>query len=219
MTTTLSKIMAVFVTISCVAFMAVIMANVAAGGPNWTARARELKDVAFDRAGPEAPWTAKKRTDGTDLGGGPILPAAIVKVQKTLTDAERARQAELDQKITRVKGQLTESKTMIDLDLDAIKRRQAELDTQYTALQADMAKVSQDYTTEAKKQTEDLAILKLRAQEFILIKNQLEELRAQREVATEEQARLKALLYQARANLERAKTRRQLLESDGATVE
>lgn len=219
MTTTLSKILAVFVTISCVAFMAVIMANVAAGGPNWMARAKELNEVDFARASPEAPWTAKNRIDGTDLGGGPILPAALATVQKKLTDAERVKQTDLDQKITQVKARLTESKALIDVDLDAIKRRQAELDTQYADLQAQMAQVSQDYTTEAKKQTEDLAVLKLRAQEFIQVKNQLEELRAQREVATEEQARLKALLYQARANLERAKTRRQLLESDGATVE
>ena len=42
MTTMISKSLAVFVTIASVAFMAVIIANVSAGGPNWTAKSKEL---------------------------------------------------------------------------------------------------------------------------------------------------------------------------------
>ncbi len=218
MTTFISKILAVFVTIASVAFMAVVIANVSAGGPNWQARSKELSDVAFERANPQAPWTAKSRIDGSDLGGGPILPAAIVSAQKKLIDAERTKHTTLDQEIARRKSTIAEAKALIDADLDAMKRREADLDKQFADLLEQMNQVSQNFTMEAKKQTEDLAVLKLRAQEYVLIKNQLEELRAQREVATEELARLKALVYQAKANLERVQTRRELLKQDGATI-
>lgn len=218
MTTLISKILAVFVTIASVAFMAVVMANVSAGGPNWTAKSKELDEVSFERANPQAPWTAKRRTDNSDMGSGPILPAAIVSVQKKLLDEERTKQADLDAKIAQRKSAITESRALIDADLDAMKRREADLDKQFADLLEQMNQLSQNFTMESKKQTEDLAILKLRSQEYILIKNQLEELKAQREVATEELARLKALVYQAKANLERAQTRRELLKSDGAPI-
>lgn len=218
MTTLISKILAVFVTIASVAFMAVVMANVSAGGPNWTAKSKELDEVSFERANPQAPWTAKRRTDNSDMGSGPILPAAIVSVQKKLLDEERTKQADLDAKIAQRKSAITESRALIDADLDAMKRREADLDKQFADLLEQMNQLSQNFTMESKKQTEDLAILKLRSQEYILIKNQLEELKAQREVATEELARLKALVYQAKANLERAQTRQELLKSDGAPI-
>ena len=218
MTTLISKILAVFVTIASVAFMAVVMANVSAGGPNWTAKSKELAEVSFERANPQAPWTAKRRTDNSDMGSGSILPAAIVSVQKKLLDEERTKQADLDAKIAQRKSAITESRALIDADLDAMKRREADLDKQFADLLEQMNQLSQNFTMESKKQTEDLAILKLRSQEYILIKNQLEELKAQREVATEELARLKALVYQAKANLERAQTRQELLKSDGAPI-
>ena len=78
--------------------------------------------------------------------------------------------------------------------------------------------MSQDYTQEAKKQIEDLDVLKLRADEYVRVKNQLDELRAQREVASDDLDRLQALLYQAKANLGRAKMRQRLLGEDGADV-
>ncbi len=218
MTTLISKILAVFVTIASVAFMAIIMANVSAGGPNWVQKSKELSEVSFERANPQAPWTAKKRTDGSDMGGGPILPAAIVSAQKKLLETERAQQTVLDTEIARNKSRIAEAKVLIDVDLDAMKRREADLDKQFAELMEQMNQLSQNFTMESKKQTDDLAVLKLRAQEYILIKNQLEELKAQREVATEELGRLKALVYQAKANLERAQTRRALLIDDGATV-
>ena len=219
MTTMISKILAVFVTIASVAFMAVIIANVSAGGPNWTAKSKELSEVAFERANPQAPWTAKKRSDGSDMGGGPILPAAIVSAQKKLIETERTEQTALDQKIAQRTSALSEAKALIDVDLDAMKRREADLDKQFADLLEQMNQLSQNYTMESKKQTDDLAVLKLRAQEFILIKNQLEELKAQREVATEELARLKALVYQAKANLERAQSRLETLIKDGVKTE
>lgn len=219
MTTLMSKVLAVFVTIASVAFMAVVMANVSAGGPNWPAKAKELDELAFERANPQAPWTVKRRTDGADMGGGPILPAAIVAAQKKLIDGERTQHTDLDQKISILKSKITEAKALIEVDLAAMQRRQADLEKQFVELMAQMSKVSQDFTAEAKKQTEDLATLKLRSQEYIQVKNQLEELKAQREATTEELARLKALVYQANANLERATKRRQLLVDEGVAIE
>lgn len=214
MTTLISKILTLFVTVASVGFMAVAIASSRAGGPNWVARSQEIPEVAFDRANPQAPWTAKKRTDGSDLGGGAILPDAIVKAQKRLIEAERTVQTSLDQQINARKLEIAEAKALIAVDLDAMQRRQADLDAQFLTVEKQLEQISQDYTQEAKKQIDDLDLLKLRAEEYIRVKNQLEELKAQREVATDELDRLQALLYQARANLDRVQTRQKLLGSE-----
>lgn len=218
MTTLISKILTVFVTASSVVFMAVVIANVKAGGPNWVLKSKEIPEVVFERANPEAPWTAKKRSDGSDMGGGAILPDAIVKAQKKLIEVERTAQTDLDTKINQRKAAIVEAKAQIAADLDAMQRRQTDLNAQYDAVKKQMDQISQDYVAEAKKQIDDLDVMKLRAEEYVRVKNQLEELRTQREVATDELSRLQALLYQAKANLERAKTRKTLLVKDGAEV-
>lgn len=219
MTTLISKILTIFVTIASVAFMAVVMSNVSAGGPNWLAKSKELSEVTFDRANPQAPWTVKRRADNSDMGGGPILPAAIVSVQKKLLDEQRTQQADLDQKISLRRNIIAEATALIEVDLDAMLRREADLDKQYADMLEQLNQLSQNFTMEAKKQSEDLAVLKLRSQEYIRIKNQLEELKAQREVTTEELSRLRALVYQAKANKERAQTRLDLLKDDGVPVD
>lgn len=212
MTTKISKILTIFVTIASVAFMAVIIGN--ANGPNWDVKAKELKEVAFDRASPGAPWTAKRRSDSFDLGGGPILPAAIVAAQRKLKQEEDTTLAALQAEITKRNSAITEAQAQITADIDAMKRRQADLDKQFTELQAQLAQVAQDYTQEAKREIDDLDILQLRKDEFVRLKNQLEELRAQRQAATDELDRLKALTYQATANLERVKERKKSLDRD-----
>lgn len=218
MSTKISKILTVFVTVASVAFMAVIIANVKAGGPNWKAKATELPEVAFEPTGPESPWTAKRRTDNADMGGGAILPEAIVKAQKKLIETERTAQTDLDAKIAAIKSKTVEATAQIVADLDALKRRQADLEAQYKAVRDELEKLSEDYTTEAKKQIDDLDLLKLRKEEYIRVKNQLEELRAQREVASDDLDRLRALLYQAQSNLDRVRKRQQTLAEDGAQV-
>src|SRR5262249_24875122 len=125
MTTTISKILTVFVTIASSAFLAVAIANF--GNPNWPLKAAELKEVAFDHANAQGPWTTKRRTDGADMGSGPILPGAIVAAQKKLIQEEQTAQTDLDQRINKQKGKIAEAKALIDVDLDAMKRRYADL--------------------------------------------------------------------------------------------
>lgn len=218
MTTTLSKIMTVFVTITCVGVMAGILANVMAGGPNWKAKAALIPEAVFDRANPEAPWTAKRKGGTEDLGGGPILPQAIVSVQKKLIQQEDDAQTKLDQDITFYKAKITEAKALIVADQDAIVRRQAQLKQQYDELQAKLDKLGQDFVTEATKQKSELVDTKMRREEYLAFKSQLDELRVQRQTAANELARLRDLLYQAQANLERANTRKKTLKAEGATV-
>ena len=216
--TWISKILTVFIMIASVGFMAVVMANVLAGGPNWRARANELTEVAFDQANPQAPWTSKRRTTQEDMGGGPILPAAIVTVQKKLIQQESDEDKNLDQKIQALKSLIETNKVLNQTDLEALKARETQLAALYTQREADWKKVSSDITAKTESLTKITSLTNVRNEESIRYKHQIEELVIEKQEIEEEVRRLKDLLFQARVNLERAKTRQTLLAQDGVKI-
>lgn len=218
MTTRISKILTVFITMASVGFMAVIMANVLAGGPNWKARADELNEVAFEQANPQAPWTAKRRTNQEDMGGGPIRPAAIVAVQKKLIQQEEEEAKKLDDKIQILKGLTDTNKVLNDTDAEAMKRRQAELAALYTQKETEWKKIASDITAKTEALTKITGLTNVRNRESIRYRHQIEELVIEKQQIEEEVRRLKDLLHQANANWERAKTRQSVLVEDGATI-
>ncbi|MDB5385010.1 MAG: hypothetical protein JWM11_656 [Planctomycetaceae bacterium] len=219
MTTRISKILTVFITMASVGFMAVIMANVLAGGPNWKARANELKEVAFEQANPQAPWTSKRRTNPTEeMGGGPILPQAIVTVQKKLIQEEDEEGKKLDAKILEVKA-LTANYTVLNQnDLEALKRRQAELAVLFDQKEAEWQKLATSITTKTDDLTKITSLTNVRNEESIRYRHQIEEMVIEKQQIEEEVRRLKDLLYQANANWERTKTRQSVLVEDGAKI-
>jgi predicted transcriptional regulator len=218
MTTRISKVLTVFVTMASVAFMAVVMANVMAGGPNWKARAAELKEVAFEQANPQAPWTSKRRTNSEDTGGGAILPAAIVAVQKKLIQQEEEEAKKLDDKILQVKS-LTETNSKLNQnDLEALKRREAELAALYLEKETAWKKLAGEITAKTEELTKITGLSNVRSEESIRYKHQIEELAIEKQQIEEEVRRLKDLVYQANANWERAKTRQSVLVEDGAKI-
>jgi len=218
MTTRISKFLAVFITLASVGFMAVIVANVVAGGPNWKARAAELDEIAFEQANPQAPWTSKRRTNQEDMGGGPILPAAIVAVQRKLIQQESDIDKDLDQKIQALKSLIETNKVLNQTDLEAMKQRQGQLAALFAQREAEWKKITSDITAKTESLTKITGLTNVRNEESIRYKHQIEELIVEKQLIEEEVRRLKDLLFQAKANLERVQTRQAVLVEDGATI-
>lgn len=218
MTTRISKILTVFITIASVGFMAVVMANVQAGGPNWKARSNELSEVAFEQSGPQSPWTIKRRTNQEDLGSGKILPEAIVTAQKKLIQAESDTEKTLDQRIAYYKELAATNSVLNQADIEAMQRRQAQLATLYSQKEVEWKKLTSEITAKTEALTKITGLTNVRNEESIRYKHQIEELVLEQQQIEEEVRRLKDLLYQANANRDRVKTRQSVLVEDGAKI-
>ena len=67
--TTLSKILALFITAASFAFLGFVMVSLIAG-PNWQGMAHEFDAYTFENSGGENPtWSAKRRDDQQPVGG------------------------------------------------------------------------------------------------------------------------------------------------------
>jgi hypothetical protein len=213
--TKFSKIMAVFVTFASIAFMGFAVASFQ-GGPNWAAERDKLTDFSFERPSKDSPWSVKSRVNDEQAGSGKTLPEAIVAAQKKKIADQQAALQKLDQDKARAAERLKQTKDLIELDkvalqkrADVLEKERRDLTDKIVAAQAKAVAITKD--AQAKYETG-----KLRRGEYLLMKNQFEELKAQRAAAEREVASLTDQLIQAQGVLERAKLRNELLRSDGA---
>lgn len=216
--TRISKILVIFVTASSAGFMAFAIVNVLAGGPNFRAYANRIPEVTFSQDNPQAPWQVKRKTNSEDMGNGRILPEAVINAHKKLAQQENDSSAAVDKNISALKARYDEAAKLIELDTKALTVRQTELDAEYKALLAELETTSQDYNRQTQAIQQKLDTAQLRREENLQLKSQLEELRAQRLASVNELARLRDLLFQAQANLQRAQRRQELLIADGVPV-
>lgn len=216
--TKLSKAMVVLITFCSVGFMAFALVNVLAGGPNYNRWADKYGAVVFEQANPEAPWTVKKRTSGEDMGSGPIKPAAIIAAQRKLQEQATAEQTQLETNLRNVQASTAAAKSSIDVDLKALTARGDQLSAQLKTLGEEIAQTYQSINEKTDGAQAKLDTTTLRRDEYIQLKNQLEDLVTQRMAVTYELARLRDLLYQAKLNLDRTRLRTELLKSDGVPV-
>jgi hypothetical protein len=218
--TTLGKSLVVFVLFASVAFMG--FAIVAAiGGPNYQTRAaEELPDFAFELTGPTGPWTVKTRSlKDENVGSGKILPEAMTLAQKKKLTELQNEKDEAEKFIPGLEVALKESRELILVDKQAMQATQDVLEQERLAVSAAITQTSAQVVAKSKEVSAQYGLAKLRRQEWILMNNQLQEIRAQKAAALKESRRLQDLLFLAKGNLERAQRRHQLLQDDGATLE
>ena len=145
--------------------------------------------------------------------------AKIAEFSKEKIDAQKKELETLDSETTRWEARLKEAKAANTQDLAAIKRRIVVLEKQLDQLNAKASELAVQISVEGKKAQAIQDESKLRREDAVLVRNQLNELRAQKETAQAEQSRLKDLLVQAEGTLDRVQRRQRLLESDGAEVD
>jgi hypothetical protein len=216
--TKVAKILVVIVTFASVAFMGGAIVACWAG-PNWQMAAYEASDFNFDQATPESPWTVKTRDRKEEsVGQGKILPEAIIVAKKKQAQVQTEELGKLTTEIEAWNKRIKEARALIEVDVAAMDKRQGEYDQEYKELTAANAKLSADRDLQIKEAQQTYETLRLRRQEWLLLKAQLEEIRADIVTTAIEENKLRDALYQAHENLKIADRRKQLLEQDGAKL-
>lgn len=211
MLTTISKCLAVFTVVASVLFLGVAVISTAAG-PNWAGDIEELPEFVFTETKSESgtTWGVKSRSDAEFSKTG-ILPEAIVAARKELKTKQDDRINELRAQITAVTARLAGAKQLIEVDLKAIGTRIVQLST-------DLADINQqilDKTSAGTKTAEEIsqvqANTETRREEVIRLQAKLEEIRADKFRAKEQQKRLIDLLARVTGNIDRVERRNQQL--------
>jgi len=209
--TTISKCLAVFTVVASVLFLGVAVISTAAG-PNWAGDIEELPEFVFTETKSESgtTWGVKSRSDAEFSKTG-ILPEAIVAARKELKTKQDDRINELRAQITAVTARLAGAKQLIEVDLKAIGTRIVQLST-------DLADINQqilDKTSAGTKTAEEIsqvqANTETRREEVIRLQAKLEEIRADKFRAKEQQKRLIDLLARVTGNIDRVERRNQQL--------
>jgi hypothetical protein len=95
--TTFSKILALFTTAACFAFLGFVTVALIAG-PNWQGETNNYPNYTFEYSGGETPtWSAKRRDDDQAVGGAsPVLPKKLVDVLSQIKQEQQAKIGLLD---------------------------------------------------------------------------------------------------------------------------
>jgi chromosome segregation ATPase len=203
--------LAVFTVVASVLFLGVAVISTAAG-PNWAGDIEELPEFVFTETKSESgtTWGVKSRSDAEFSKTG-ILPEAIVAARKELKTKQDDRINELRAQITAVTARLAGAKQLIEVDLKAIGTRIVQLST-------DLADINQqilDKTSAGTKTAEEIsqvqANTETRREEVIRLQAKLEEIRADKFRAKEQQKRLIDLLARVTGNIDRVERRNQQL--------
>lgn len=94
--TTFSKVLALFTTAACFAFLGFVAVSLIAG-PNWYGETHDFPDYTFEYSGGENPtWSAKRRDNDQAVGGNAVLPKKLVDVLNDIKKDQQARIGLLD---------------------------------------------------------------------------------------------------------------------------
>lgn len=198
--TKISKVLVVFTTAACLAFLG-FAAAVSVGGPNWERiAAEELPEYTFERSIGENPtWSAKVRASDESVGTDPSLAAVVVKaldhkkrqVDSRLGGDPGANRPGLDQQIEVTKARLAEAQQLAEKDAAALKKYEEQLVQQLGQLNQTIAQVSQQIVTKTQEAEAVQAETAERRGDVVRLQEQLEALQEDRDriVAQQEQLR------------------------------
>lgn len=209
--TTFSKVLAVAVTIFCLAFVGV--AGVAyVGGPNWEGRARDLDRYNFENSGGEQPkWSATDRIDGQAVGA----PDAVLP--KKIIDALKDEKADLATQISRYdtdnratgwytadqyKAFATEAEKLLLQDIQALENYEQGLRTELAAVNEEIRKAKLATSTAAQAAGTALKEAERLRDDIYRIQNLIAEVQTDTERTIAHQKKLRDVLerYQGTAN-------------------
>lgn len=212
----INKALTVFVLFASVAFMGFAIVT-SSGGYNFKTKSDEMQNFVFTHEGPTSPWIVKNRITDEPVGApAKLLPEAVLNaLKKQFSDLNEEKQ-QLTKRIGELEKALKDSKDLIEVDKLAMKARQEALEKERRKVVAETIEVAAQAAAKSKEVYAQYDLAKLRRQEWILMNNQLQEIRTQKEAAVKESGRLRDLLYQSQGDLERAERRQQLLLRDGA---
>ena len=215
--TRISKVLVVFTTAACLAFLG-FAAAVVVGGPNWQRITEdELPEYVFERSVGENPtWSAKLRGEDQAIATDPtfskVVVAALEHKKRTLETKINGdptkNEPPLDQQISVTQGRIEEARELAKKDRAALDRYAERLAQQLEQLNNQIAQVSQQIVQKTQEAEAVQSETDERRGDVIRLREQLEALEEDRDRVMAQQEQLRdriARLEGTRARLERRK--------------
>lgn len=196
----ISKVLVVFTTAACLAFLG-FAAAVSIGGPNWQRiAAEELSEYDFERSIGENPtWSAKHRTSDESVGSDANLAAVVVKalehkkrrVDSRLNGDPGVNRPAIDEQIRVTTARLDEARQLAEKDAAALKKYEEQLVQQLQQLNQTIAQVSQQIVQKTQEAEAVQVETDERRGDVVRMQEQLQALEEDRDriVAQQEQLR------------------------------
>lgn len=219
--TKISKVLVVFTTAACLAFLG-FAAAVSVGGPNWQRIAdEELPEYTFEQSVGENPtWSAKVRASEESVGTDPSLAAVVVKalehkkrqVDTRLNGDPSVNRPPLSQQITNTKARLDEAKELAEKDEVALKKYEEQLVQQLQQLNRTIAQVSQEIVQKAQEAEAVQAETDERRGDVVRLREQLEALQEDRDRIVVQQQQLRDRIQRLEGTKGRLERRKEQLQ-------
>lgn len=212
--TKISKILTIFVTVACLAFVGFAIATTFAG-PDWseTMNAEYFDGYTISKSsGENASWSATRVTDDGQVASSKVLPEVLTKV---MDEVQQQRQAELqdlqakepvlkarnDELVAAKAGDekaLEEYVTKLRTRLADLTQQESDLTSKITAIAVEARKVESQIVS--------------RREDIIRLNQQVEELKADLFRLEGIREQLRDLNFQLKGHLDRAAERKQSLD-------
>ena len=232
--TNISKCLAVFAMVACLAFLGVVAVSVV-GGPNFEAQLSDpgLSGILFtrntDQDTGKVTWKAQTRrhhlTDESNpnapkviANDAKVLPQVIIDARKFIETEQGMKEEQIDKEIAERTRMIAEAKRLKSIDVNAMEKRLEDLNkklqAKHDALDG-LAKLAVDAAAKAHKSRLES---KRRREELERLRKQAEELIADRERLLVQKKKIEILLVPLQGNNERLQRRRQRLLKQGTNT-
>ncbi len=207
------KILAVFLTVIALCFMAFAGASIL-GGPNWMGRAEELTDYRVTvNPGPPVSYSAKHRFTDENKGSGDLLPRLVISLQRDQKQKLSEEEQSLDQNLDNLKRLIAEAERLQTLDLVSLAAKEQELTSRIEEISTEIDathKMITQVVIETKTLTETLG---LRTEDVLRLRDQLAILRADHERLVAQKSQLIDVLTLLEGSIDQLQRRNEQLQS------
>lgn len=215
---TLSKVLAVLVVATSLAFMGFVIVMLA-GGPNWGAERLALEDHGYSftkSEGEVVQWSAKfgSGDDVQTVGSStPIEPEAIISARKHLDSQQKQEINRLQTENPILEADTKTLKDLVQVDMKAIDNRRASKQQAVEDLREEHVQVATDVKQKAIEGTETQERVKARRRDVYRVREQIEEIEADTARIVDERDLLQIRLTILEGINERLASRRKRMEN------
>lgn len=215
--TTLGKILAVFVAVMSLVFVAFIGVT-ALAGPNWQHLAGQMDDYSFRESGGATPmWEVTHRLTEEVVGNAPSLAEALTIAQRDKKQRQTKKIAALKKQKQAFQATLQREKTASAADAKGIAARLANLQKRLVQLEENVVQVTVQGTEQSQLADNIRSQVAARRTDVERLETELSQVRVDRYRVNEQIEQLEQRLIRIEGQITRAEHRRQLLKDRGTS--
>lgn len=219
--TAIAKVLAIFITVASVIYMASALVLTAAPNPNWEAQAEMVPNFRLSQTTGEKPqWTLTHIISGESFSNA-VLPNVIESAYKHLTtklDEETqipvaGQIVSMVDRTSALSAEIGTYDNSVDLDKKALETRHQSLLSYLDKLQKDTLQASQDANKVTNVSQQTRVVSDLRREDIQRLTSQLDEINIDHRRIEDQQKQLNDLIIRFEGAVIRLENRNQLLKS------